>query len=62
MLQTVAADVLAEVIGVTLFSMLVLMAIVTTMMAGPPFELVYGRRARREGVLSSVDAQLAEAG
>ncbi len=34
------------IIGPTLFSMLVLMAIVTTMMAGPLFELVYGREAR----------------
>ncbi|MET4898136.1 cation:proton antiporter [Sphingomonadaceae bacterium jetA1] len=34
------------IIGPTLFSMLVLMAIVTTMMASPLFELVYGRRAR----------------
>ena len=39
------------IIGPTLFSMLVLMAIVTTMMAGPLFELVYGRRARAEGEL-----------
>jgi Kef-type K+ transport system membrane component KefB len=51
-----------HIIGVTLFSMLVLMAIVTTMMAGPLFELVYGRRARREGDLSSVDVQLADVG
>ena len=34
------------IIGPTLFAMLVLMAIVTTMMAGPLFELVYGRHAR----------------
>ena len=34
------------IIGPTLFSMMVLMAIVTTMMAGPLFELVYGRKAR----------------
>jgi len=39
------------IIGPTLFAMLVLMAIVTTMMAGPLFELVYGRRARASGEL-----------
>jgi Kef-type K+ transport system membrane component KefB len=36
----------AGVIGTPLFSMLVLMAIVTTLMASPLFELVYGRAAR----------------
>lgn len=44
------------IIGPTLFSMLVLMAIVTTMMAGPLFELVYGRRARATGELASLHA------
>ncbi len=39
------------IIGPTLFAMLVLMAIVTTMMATPLFELVYGRRGRRDGRL-----------
>ncbi len=34
-----------------LFSMLVLMAIVTTLMASPMFELVYGRAARKNGRL-----------
>lgn len=34
-----------------LFSMLVLMAIATTLMASPLFELAYGRKARREGRL-----------
>jgi len=34
-----------------LFSMLVLMAIVTTLMASPLFELVYGRAARVSGEL-----------
>jgi Kef-type K+ transport system membrane component KefB len=43
------------IIGPTLFSMLVLMAIVTTMMAGPLFELVYGRRARAEGELDGLE-------
>ena len=35
-----------------LFSMMVLMAIVTTLMASPVFEWVYGRRARRTGELA----------
>lgn len=39
------------IIGPALFSMLVLMAIVTTLMASPLFELVYGRDARRKGIL-----------
>ncbi len=39
------------VIGPALFSMLVLMAIVTTLMATPIFELVYGRKARRDGAM-----------
>lgn len=39
------------VIQPALFSVMVLMAIVTTLMASPLFELVYGRRARREGAL-----------
>jgi len=41
----------AGVIGPALFSMLVLMAIVTTLMASPLFELVYGRTARARGEL-----------
>ena len=47
------------IIGPTLFSMLVLMAIVTTMMAGPVFELVYGRKARATGELEALDRGLA---
>jgi Kef-type K+ transport system membrane component KefB len=47
------------IIGPTLFSMLVLMAIVTTMMAGPLFELVYGRKARASGELGHLDGALA---
>ncbi len=39
------------IIGPALFSMLVLMAIVTTLMASPLFELVYGRAARARGEL-----------
>ncbi|RYE02371.1 MAG: cation:proton antiporter [Sphingomonadales bacterium] len=42
------------IIGPTLFSMLVLMAIVTTVMATPVFELVYGRKARESGELGAV--------
>lgn len=44
------------IIGPTLFSMLVLMAIVTTMMASPLFEAVYGRKARASGELGKVGA------
>ncbi len=42
------------IIGPTLFSMLVLMAIVTTMMASPLFEAVYGKKARASGELGKV--------
>jgi Kef-type K+ transport system membrane component KefB len=42
------------VIGPLLFSMLVLMAIVTTVMASPLFELVYGRNARASGELEAI--------
>jgi len=45
----------AGIIGPALFSMLVLMAIVTTLMASPLFELVYGRRARASGEIRPVD-------
>nr|MBA4770296.1 cation:proton antiporter [Sphingobium sp.] len=45
------------IIGPTLFSMLVLMAIVTTVMATPLFEAVYGRKARRDGVLDAEGGQ-----
>jgi Kef-type K+ transport system membrane component KefB len=41
----------AGIIGPALYSMLVLMAIVTTLMASPLFELVYGRGARARGEL-----------
>jgi len=53
------------VIGPALFSMLVLMAIVTTLMASPLFELVYGRKARERGelgALNEVDDEGAPAG
>jgi Kef-type K+ transport system membrane component KefB len=42
------------IIGPTLFSMLVLMAIITTMMASPVFEWVYGRKARETGELGAI--------
>lgn len=42
------------IIGPALFAMLVLMAIVTTMMAGPMFELFYGRKARLTGELGDL--------
>jgi Kef-type K+ transport system membrane component KefB len=41
------------IIGPTLFSMMVLMAIVTTMMASPLFELFYGKKARASGELGA---------
>jgi Kef-type K+ transport system membrane component KefB len=43
------------IIGPALFSMLVLMAIVTTLMASPLFELVYGKRARERGELGELN-------
>ena len=42
------------IIGLALFSMLVLMAIITTLMASPLFELVYGRKARARGELGAL--------
>jgi Kef-type K+ transport system membrane component KefB len=42
------------VIGPTLFAMLVLMAIVTTVMATPLFEAFYGRKAREAGELEGL--------
>jgi Kef-type K+ transport system membrane component KefB len=42
----------AGIIGPALFSMLVMMAIVTTLMASPLFEWVYGRAARASGELA----------
>ena len=49
------------IIGPTLFSMLVLMAIVTTVMATPVFEAVYGKKARETGELDQIDGRLATA-
>jgi Kef-type K+ transport system membrane component KefB len=42
------------IIQPTLFSIMVLMAIVTTLMAAPLFELVYGRAARVRGELPAL--------
>ena len=39
------------IIGIELFSMMVLMTAVTTFMASPLFEFVYGREARARGEL-----------
>jgi Kef-type K+ transport system membrane component KefB len=44
------------IIEPALFSVLVLMAIVTTLMASPVFEWVYGRHARRAGLPAAVPA------
>jgi Kef-type K+ transport system membrane component KefB len=41
-----------------LFSILVLMAIVTTLMAAPAFEWVYGRHARKSGAFEVMPAQI----
>ena len=49
------------IIGPTLFSMLVLMAIVTTVMASPLFEVVYGKKARESGELDAIDGAVAKA-
>jgi Kef-type K+ transport system membrane component KefB len=45
----------AGIIGPALFSMLVFMAIVTTLMASPLFELVYGRGARKRGEIPALN-------
>lgn len=45
------------VIGEALFSILVVMAIVTTLMATPVFEWVYGRKARERGELADLPAE-----
>ena len=46
----------AGVIQPALFSMLVMMAIVTTLMASPVFEWVYGREARSTGELQALES------
>jgi Kef-type K+ transport system membrane component KefB len=45
------------IIGPTLFAIMVLMAIVTTVMAGPLFEIVYGRQARAAGELGALGTE-----
>ena len=45
------------IIGPTLFAIMVLMAIVTTVMAGPLFEIVYGRKAREAGELGQLGTE-----
>lgn len=50
------------IIGPTLFSMLVLMAIATTMMATPLFELFYGRRGRETGELGALPGAVVKPG
>ncbi len=50
------------IIGPTLFAIMVLMAIVTTVMAGPLFEIVYGRKARAEGRLGALESEEAMEG
>ncbi|MES2673931.1 MAG: cation:proton antiporter [Pseudomonadota bacterium] len=47
------------VIGTALFSMLVLMAIITTLMASPVFEWVYGKKARETGELEAIGTNAA---
>jgi Kef-type K+ transport system membrane component KefB len=42
------------VIEAPLFAMLVLMAVVTTLMASPLFEVVYGKKARERGELRAL--------
>ncbi|PVM94124.1 cation:proton antiporter [Caulobacter endophyticus] len=49
------------IIGPALFSMLVLMAIITTLMASPLFELLYGKAARARGELGALDESEDEA-
>jgi len=43
------------IIGPALFSMLVVMALVTTLMTSPLFELVYGKQARARGELGALN-------
>jgi len=45
------------IIGPALFSIMVLMAIVTTLMASPLFEWVYGKRARAAGELDALSSK-----
>lgn len=45
------------IITQTLFSIMVMMAIATTLMATPLFELAYGRRGRQTGVVGAIRAR-----
>jgi Kef-type K+ transport system membrane component KefB len=45
------------IIGPALFSILVLMAIATTLMASPLFELLYGKTARARGELGELSEE-----
>ena len=49
-------------IGPALFSIFVLMAVVTTLMASPLFETVYGRKARERGELGRINGADGEDG
>jgi Kef-type K+ transport system membrane component KefB len=49
------------IIGPALFSMLVVMTLVTTLMTSPLFELVYGRKARARGELGQLNEDEDEA-
>jgi Kef-type K+ transport system membrane component KefB len=46
-----------EIIQPALFSIMVLMAIVTTLMASPLFERVYGKKARAAGELDTLSSK-----
>jgi Kef-type K+ transport system membrane component KefB len=50
----------AGVIGTALFSIMVLMAVITTLMASPLFEAVYGKRARETGELGAIPGEARE--
>jgi Kef-type K+ transport system membrane component KefB len=45
------------IIQPALFSVMVLMAVVTTLMASPLFERVYGKRARAAGELNALSSK-----
>lgn len=52
--QVVGEMIAGVVLGPSLLAMLVMMAIATTMMASPLFELVYGRTGRETGELGGL--------
>lgn len=49
------------IIGPAMFTILMLMTIVTTFMATPLFELAYGRRARADGRIGAIDEPVGDA-